>query len=144
MVYVNSKPKDNVLTVKTGKLFGQFTRGNILHSHELHPPISLELFYCTIVRCNPDDVKCYTFSCYVRYAKSIAWVGGMLWPKICPNSYHSLPHKGCAIKGLVVCNIWVWHYVFITPLLGYEDRFNIIEYRMQWSTNERRRFVKLV
>ena len=43
------------------------------------------------------DVKSCTFCCYVRCPTLIVWIGAQL----------GHPDKSRAIKGLVVCNIWV-------------------------------------
>ena len=56
-----------------------------------------------------QDVKSCTYCCYVRCATLIVLVGGMPWPKTGATQYHaqlSLPDKGRAIKGFVVCNSW--------------------------------------
>ncbi len=56
-----------------------------------------------------QDVKNFTYCCYVRCATLIVWLVGMPWPQTGVPQYHAqlgLPDKGRAIKGLVLCNNW--------------------------------------
>ena len=55
------------------------------------------------------DVKSCTYCCYVRCTTLIVRVGGIPWLQTGVTHCHAqlgLPDKGCAIKGLVVCNYW--------------------------------------
>ncbi len=64
-----------------------------------------------------EDVKCYTYCCYIRCATLIVRVGGMPWPQTGATHLHvqqGLSEKGRAIKGIGcllcsmarICDLW--------------------------------------
>ncbi len=114
-------------------------------------------------------VKSCTYCCHVRRASLIERVWGMPWPKTGRTQYHSqlsLPDKGCAIKGLVVCNnwdiepldllndltlgcyqpspeVWIFRYsvIWVTIVHSYLDQFMdmqhyLLDHPLPWNTVE--------